>query len=127
MGFKNFEEIIAWQKAQDLAVDIYKEFGTIKDFGFKDQICRAVVSISSNIAEGFDRSTDKEFKTYLHYSRGSCAEVKSLLKLAPRLKLCSPEKAETLCLKAEEIGKILGGLIIHYQNKIKTNNPKKAN
>ena len=61
MGFKNFEEIIAWQKAQDLAVDIYKEFGTIKDYGFRDQICRAAVSISSNIAEGFDRSTDKEF------------------------------------------------------------------
>jgi four helix bundle protein len=76
MGFKNFEEIIAWQKAQDLAVEIYYEFNNLKDFGFKDQICRAVVSISSNIAEGFDRSTDKEFKTYLHYSRGSNSEVK---------------------------------------------------
>jgi four helix bundle protein len=126
MGFKNFQDIIAWQKAQDLAVDIYQEFGKLKDYGFKDQICRAVVSISSNIAEGFDRSTDKEFKNFLLYSRGSCAEVKSLLKLAPRLKLCGQEKAENLYLKAEEIGKILGGLIIHYQKKIKTDNPKKS-
>ena len=43
-----FEDLIAWQKSQDLAVDIYKEFGQSKDFGFKDQICRAVVSISNN-------------------------------------------------------------------------------
>ena len=119
MGFKKFEDIIAWQKAQDLAVEIYKEFGTIRDFGFKDQICRAAVSISSNIAEGFDRSTDKEFRVFLHYSRGSSAEVKSLLKLAPRLNLCSQDKADMLFIKAEEVGKILGGLIITMNNKIK--------
>jgi four helix bundle protein len=76
MGFKTFEDIIAWQKAQDLADDTYKEFGKIKAYGFKDQICRSVVSISSNIAEGFDRSTDKEFRAYLNYSRGSNSEVK---------------------------------------------------
>lgn len=119
MGFKTFEDIIAWQKAQDLAVDIYKEFGNLKDFGFKDQICRAVISISSNIAEGFDRSTDKEFRMYLYYSRGSSAEVKSLLKLAPKLNLCTQEKADLLYMKAEEIGKILGGLINTLSNKIK--------
>ncbi len=84
MGFKKFEDIIAWQKAQDLAVEIYKEFGTIRDFGFRDQICRAAVSISSNIAEGFDRSTDKEFKTYLHYSRGSNTEVKERMAIILR-------------------------------------------
>jgi four helix bundle protein len=76
MFFQTFEEIIAWQKAQDLAVDIYEEFGTINDYGFKDQICSTVVSISSNITEGFDRSTDKEFRAYLNYSRGSNSEVK---------------------------------------------------
>lgn len=119
MGFKNFEEIIAWQKAQDMAVDIYKEFGTIKDYGFRDQICRAAVSISSNIAEGFDRSTDKEFRAYLYYSRGSSSDVKSLLKLAPRLNLCSQEKSDLLYQKTEEVGKILGGLIISLSNKIK--------
>ena len=55
MKIERFEEIIAWQKAQDVAVDIYFSFSNAKDYSFKDQICRASVSISNNIAEGFDR------------------------------------------------------------------------
>ena len=61
MGIEKFEDLIAWQKAQVLAVEIYGKFGGSRDFGFKDQICRASVSISNNIAEGFDRKTNKEF------------------------------------------------------------------
>ncbi|MFN6944520.1 MAG: four helix bundle protein, partial [Cytophagaceae bacterium] len=60
MAIHKFEEIIAWQKAQDLAVDIYAIFQKSKDFSFRDQICRAAVSISNNIAEGFDRSSDAD-------------------------------------------------------------------
>ena len=56
MVIQKFEDIIAWQKAQDLAVEIYSTFRELNDFAFKDQICRAVVSISNNIAEGFDRA-----------------------------------------------------------------------
>lgn len=117
MGFKTFEDIIAWQKAQEFTVEIYEEFGNLRDFGFKDQICRAV-SISNNIAEGFDRGSDKEFRMFL-YSRGSCAEVKSMLKLAPRLKFCTQVKADSLYQKAEEIGKILGGLILTLSKNLK--------
>jgi len=65
MKIKRFEEVIAWQKAQDLAVDIYAQFKDLKDFGFREQICRAVVSISNNIAEGFDRKTDADFSRFL--------------------------------------------------------------
>ena len=54
MAIQKFEDIIAWQKAQDLATEIYLIFGLSKDFGFKDQITRAAMSISNNIAEGFD-------------------------------------------------------------------------
>jgi len=65
MAIQRFEDIIAWQKAQDLAVEIYNVFQSSRDFGFRDQICRAVVSISNNIAEGFDRSSDADFKRFL--------------------------------------------------------------
>ena len=58
MIIKRFEDIIAWQKAQDIAVDIYSILGPIKDFGFRDQTCRASVSLSSNIAEAFNRSSN---------------------------------------------------------------------
>ena len=71
MTIHNFEEIIAWQRGQDLAVNIYQDFSILKDFSFRDQICRASVSISNNIAEGFGRrSGDKEFVRYLNIANG---------------------------------------------------------
>jgi four helix bundle protein len=89
MKIKSFEEIVAWQKAQNLAVEIYSSFKEVKDFGFKDQIFRAVVSISNNIAEGFDRSSDADFVRFLYISLGSCSEVKSMLYLAVKLNYIS--------------------------------------
>jgi four helix bundle protein len=71
MTINQFEEIIAWQKSQDLAVNIYSIFRNSKDFGFRDQICRAVVSISNNIAEGFERNERRDFINFLSYSKGS--------------------------------------------------------
>jgi len=62
MGISKFEDLIAWQKSQDIAVVIYEKFRDSRDFGFKDQICRAVVSISNNIAEGFERKGKKEIR-----------------------------------------------------------------
>ena len=59
-----FENLIAWQKAQDLAVKVYYNFNTLKDYSFKDQIQRASVSVSNNIAEGYDRSGPKEFNDF---------------------------------------------------------------
>ena len=111
MGIKRFEDIIAWQKAQDYSVDIYTTFNEIKDYGFKDQICRASVSISNNIAEGFDRSSKADFCRFLYISLGSCSETKSMLYLAERLKYINSEaKAELLNL-GNEISKIIRGLI----------------
>lgn len=85
MKVQKFEDLIAWQKAQDLAVDVYAAFGELKDWEFKDQICRAAVSISNNIAEGFGRQSKKEFIRFLYIALGSASEVKSMLYLAIRL------------------------------------------
>ncbi len=68
MAIQKFEDIIAWQKAQDFAVEIYAAFETSKDHGFKHQICHAAVSISNNIAEGFDRISDADFARFLFIS-----------------------------------------------------------
>ena len=111
MAIKKFEDIIAWQKAQDLAVIIYEKFRTHKDFGFKDQICRATVSISNNIAEGFDRSSDKEFVRFLYIALGSASEVKSMIYLAERLLYISNEEKVSLTERVSEISKIIHGLI----------------
>ena len=111
MKIKSFDEIIAWQKAQDLAVLIYKDFKNLKDFGFRDQILRAVVSISNNIAEGFDRGTDREFVRFLYIAKGSCSEVKSMLVLSSRIGYLEKNKAVGYIGNANEISRIIQGLI----------------
>ena len=68
MKIERFEDLIAWQKAKLLCVSLYKIFETFKDFGLKDQIQRAAVSIMNNIAEGFERNNNKEFILFLKYS-----------------------------------------------------------
>lgn len=76
---RQFENLIAWQKAQDLAVLIYDAFRDGHDFDFNRQIKRAVVSISNNISEGSERTTDPDFKRFLATARGSAGEVRSMI------------------------------------------------
>lgn len=111
MVIKKFEDIIAWKKSIDLGISIYNLFGKSKDYGFKDQICRATVSISNNIAEGFDRGSNKEFKRFLYYSLGSSSEVKSMLYLAEGLNYISAKDSTELKFQCTEIAKITTGLI----------------
>ena len=110
MRIERFEDIIAWQKAKELTVQIYKFFEHSKDFGFKDQIQRASVSIMNNIAEGFERKGNKEFSHFLYIAKGSCGEVRSMLVLAMDLKKLSAEDGDSLKAMAEEISKIISGL-----------------
>ncbi len=111
MLIRSFEDIIAWKKSQDLAVEIYKIFGKSKDFGFRDQICRASLSISNNIAEGFDRDSKKEFIRFLYYAKGSCSEVKSMLYLGERLSYLNKDQRHELQGTCDQISRIIRGLI----------------
>jgi four helix bundle protein len=70
MKIERFEDVIAWQKAKELKIRINKLFEHSKDFGFKDQIQRASVSIINNIAEGFERKGNKEFSHFLYIAKG---------------------------------------------------------
>lgn len=111
MAVQKFEELIAWQKSQDFAAEIYTVFGQVKDYGFKDQICRAAVSISNNIAEGFDRSSNADFVRFLYMAISSASETKSMLYLSTRLNYITTDKVELLIAKNEEVSKIIRGLI----------------
>jgi len=108
---QKFEDIIAWQKAQDFTVELYDIFRDSKDFGFKDQILRAAVSISNNIAEGFDRGSDPQFAHFLYIAIGSSSEVRSMLYLAMRLKYIDKTQRDDLLDKSNEISRIIRGLI----------------
>jgi four helix bundle protein len=111
MKIERFEDIVAWQKARVLCVEVYKAFELSKDYGFKDQIQRASVSVMNNIAEGFERRSNKEFIYFLYIAKGSCGEVRSMLILAKELDKLPDESVSILEKKAEEVSMIISGLI----------------
>lgn len=111
MKIESFEDIIAWQKAEDLTLKIYEQFRNCRDYAFRDQIQRASVSIMNNIAEGFERRTNRELVNFLFIAKGSCGEVRSMLHLALKLKYVTKDQYEKYRGIAIEISKILSGLI----------------
>lgn len=93
MGVEKFEDLEVWKISMNMSVLIYRALKSCKDFGLKDQLQRASVSIPSNIAEGFDRKTNKEYIYFLHIAQGSCAELRTQLLLAKEL--CIIQKLES--------------------------------
>ena len=106
---KDFEEMEVWQDARQLAVHVYCDFSSVKDFSFCDQIKRAVVSVSNNIAEGCGRTTKTEFARFLDIAKGSSAEVRSMYRVAESLKFISSEVASERCNSCESISKQRSG------------------
>ncbi|MBE6311629.1 MAG: four helix bundle protein [Bacteroidales bacterium] len=109
--FKKFEDLAVWQKSKEMTVSIYQVSNNIKDYGFKDQIQRASVSVMNNIAEGFERGTQAEFKRFLYIAKGSCGETRSMLILAHEIEYIDKDIKDKLTAQTEEISKMLSGLI----------------
>jgi len=117
-----FEEIIAWQKARELCKEIYTITSSInfsRDYSLRDQIRRASVSVSSNIAEGFERQGKIEFIRFLTIAKASCGEVRSQLYLAFDLKYLSEEEFNKLKNQCIETSKTIGGLISYLKSFVK--------
>lgn len=108
---RRFEELRVWADARDLVGDVYKMMASCKDYGFRDQIQRATISIMNNIAEGSEMSSDKAFIRYLRISKASCAEVRSMLYLCEDLKICDPATSEQLKRRVMNIAGALFRLI----------------
>jgi four helix bundle protein len=100
-----------WQRAIVHSIEIYKRFQSVTDFGFKNQIQRASISISNNIAEGFERGSDRDFRRFLFIAQGSCSEVKSMIYIALKLNYISEDEFSTIYGQLNEIGKMLFGLM----------------
>ena len=111
---QSFRDLVAWQKAIELTLAIYKVTAGFPDserFGLTNQMRRAAVSVASNIAEGYGRSTKGEYVLFLGHARGSCSEIETQIVIAKALGFGTPRdlsSAETLCSDA---GRLLGGLI----------------
>lgn len=111
---EKFEDIEVWQRARQLAKAVYvvtSEGKFARDFGLRDQIQRAAVSVMSNIAEGFERGGDVEFRRFLAIAKGSAGEVKTQLYVALDAGLIDQTAFDSLCKMATETGKLIGGFM----------------
>lgn len=104
-----------WRRACRLSVDIYKAAATCKDFGFKDQITRSALSIPSNIAEGYEKDSKKEFARFLRIAKGSCGELWTQLHIGIATGFVEKAVGKRFLKEVTELSKMLQGLIKYYQ------------
>ena len=113
MGVKSYRQLLAWQKAMDLAVEVYRlsgSFPLIEKYRLTSQITRAVTSVPANIAEGSARSTRKDYAAFIAIARGSLAETETYLLLAQRLGYLDPEIAAPAMQTLNEVERMLAVL-----------------
>lgn len=108
---QRFEDMMVWQKARELVRETYRALQSCKDYGFRDQIQRAAISVLSNIAEGFERGTKQEFLNYLYIAKGSVGEVRAQLYAASDVGYINIQTFKYLKGLAEECSKLLSSFI----------------
>jgi four helix bundle protein len=111
---EKFEELEVWKTSMNLCADIYRLTNTelfVKDYGLKDQIRRASVSVPSNISEGYERDSKKQFLYFLVIAKGSCGELRTQLKVARLLNYLNEDEYITINEKALSTSKQLAGFI----------------
>ena len=114
MQGKNHKELLVWQKAMQLVVDVYNLIRLLpkeETYGLSEQMRRAAISIPSNIAEGNARSSQKDMVHFLYIAQGSRAELETQLELCELIGYISKERLEPVLMQTQEIGRMLSGLI----------------
>lgn len=106
-----FEDLEIWKESMVLATEVYAALAQMRDFGLRDQMQRSAVSVPSNIAEGYERQSNREFIKYLYIARGSCAELRTQLYLAIKLEMLKSELGQTLVEKTRGISAKIHRLI----------------
>jgi len=111
MEVRKFEDLKVWQASMELSIRLHRQLKDCKQWSLRDQVFRSSVSIPSNIAEGFERQTNREFIRYLYIAKGSCGELRTQLYLIKKLDLMAHEAVEEFIGQAREISAMLAGLI----------------
>ncbi len=110
MAFQSFEDLEVWQRGCRLAVDVFKTFAKCRNFTMQDQIQRAALSVPSNVAEGYERNSNKEFIRFLNIAKGSCGELRTQLYIARKLDFLDKPAFDQLITESKEISAMLHGL-----------------
>jgi four helix bundle protein len=105
------EELEVWKRAVRLSTDLYRHLAELRDFGFRDQITRAGLSIPSNIAEGYERDTARETANFLNYAKGSAGELRTQIRIGMEIGYIQADLGRQWLLEAEEISRMPHGLI----------------
>ncbi len=114
-GIDALEKLEVWKRGCRLAVDLYKALEQCRDYGFRDQITRSALSVPSNIAEGFERDSPREFSRFLKIAKGSSGELRTQLYIAAETGFLERDMAFLMIREAAEISRMLRGLIKHYE------------
>ncbi len=109
MSFQSFEELQVWRRGKDLAVFVYQALGNCRDFGMRDQMQRASVSIPSNIAEGYERPP-KDFARFHAIAIGSSSELRTQTYIASELKIISQQNADHIIEESKQLNRMMRAL-----------------
>lgn len=104
-----FEDLDVWKRSARLSAEIYKNLAELKDYGFKDQITRSALSIPSNIAEGYERETNKETANFLNYAKGSAGELLTQIYIGMEIGYINKVTGKEWLKETEEIAKMIAG------------------
>ncbi|HMG05457.1 MAG TPA: four helix bundle protein [Chthoniobacterales bacterium] len=110
MAFQSFEDLEVWQRGRRLAVAVFKTFASCRNYTMQDQVQRAALSVPSNVAEGYERNSNKEFVRFLNIAKGSCGELRTQLYISRKLEFLKKSDFDHLIGEAKEISAMLHGL-----------------
>ena len=105
-----FEDLDVWKRSSRLCAELYKHFQNCRDFGFRDQITRSALSIPSNIAEGVERGSQKDFARFLQYAKGSCGELRTQIYIGMDIGYIPLEPGKIWLSETRELSAMLVGL-----------------
>jgi four helix bundle protein len=108
------EDLQVWRRASRLSVELYRYFANHKDFGFRDQITRAGLSVPSNIAEGYERSSNRELLRFLTYAKGSIGELRTQIYIGAEIGYVDRDTAKRWNTEAQELSRMIRGLTRHF-------------
>src|SRR5207244_1824797 len=122
MAFQSFEDLEVWQRGCRLAVDVFKTFADCRNFTMQDQVKRSSLSIPCNVAEGYERNSNKEFIRFLNISKGSGGELRTQLYISRKLDFLTKGDFNRLVGESKELSKMLHGL----SRAVSKRSPKKS-
>lgn len=120
MAYQSFEDLEVWKRSTRLSIDLTNSLKECSDYAFKNQVLRSAISIPSNIAEGAERQSDKEFRYFLNVAKGSAAELRTQLYIGMETKIIEKNLCQTMIKELKELSSMMQGLIKSLDNKLNT-------